>query len=577
MCTSRDLMEGLSRALTISPEDVCLIGPDGTRRTWRELADDVRAWQNWLGSDANAGRTFAVRLDLSFNSVALMVAAVTRPVRVAWLPLKLPAAREQEIVENLGEDTLLVDESSLAQALEGDMVTVAPEFVWDDHAKFIYFTSGSEGVPKAVQVGMSAIRNRIEWMWDDYAFRPSDRVVVQKPFSFVASYWEVLGTLLAGTTGILLTSAERSRPDRFFDRLAIDEATHLFATPPAILGLCEIAAGQDAHLTSLRMVCSSADNLTGDVARKLFTTAPSARLFNLYGATETSANTTIFEVPRHGAIPDQVPLGAPIRGTRIIVRDAHGDEVAFGQEGRICIQGVPVADGYLVNGRLTPGDDAFFTWADGVREMRTGDLGFVQEDVLTLTGRLDNAVNVSGYKIHLEEIESAARRLAGSADQCGAVYHNDTKEEYLALVIPDTWEPLVTVARLGEVLPPYMVPQRIIPTPSVPRVRTGKVDRRGCLTLVTETARATAEISPAHHEFYERVCALWAAALGEGLRESGDDFFSAGGDSLRAVRFITSIRKEFGVRVPLRGFYADPSISFVVDLLTPAEEDHVED
>ena len=195
MCTSRDLMEGLSRALTISPEDVCLIGPDGTRRTWRELADDVRAWQNWLGSDANAGRTFAVRLDLSFNSVALMVAAVTRPVRVAWLPLKLPAAREQEIVENLGEDTLLVDESSLAQALEGDMVTVAPEFVWDDHAKFIYFTSGSEGVPKAVQVGMSAIRNRIEWMWDDYAFRPSDRVVVQKPFSFVASYWEVLGNL----------------------------------------------------------------------------------------------------------------------------------------------------------------------------------------------------------------------------------------------------------------------------------------------------------------------------------------------------------------------------------------------
>ena len=521
--------------------------------------------------------TFAARLDLSFSSVALMVAAVTRPVRVAWLPLELPAAREQEVINSLGEDTLLVDKSSLPLALKASAVTVGPELTWDDNAKFVYFTSGSEGAPKAVQVGMHAIRNRIEWMWDDYAFRPSDRIVIQKPLSFVASYWEVLGTLLAGITGILLTSAERSRPDRFFDRLAAEKATHLFATPPAILGLCEIAADQNTHLPSLRMVCSSADNLAGDVVRKFFTTAPSARLLNLYGATETSANTTVFEIPRHGAIPDRVPVGVPIRGTRIIVRDAHGDEVASGQEGRVCVQGTPVADGYLANGRLTPGDDAFFTRPNGVREVRTGDLGFVQGGILTLTGRLDNAVNVSGYKIHLEEIEAAARRLADSGDQCGAVHHSNTEEEYLALVIPDTWVHSVTVARLRETLPSYMVPHRIVPTPNVPRVRTGKVDRRGCLTLVKEAARVANEAPTTQDQLHERVCALWDTALGDSPRESGDDFFTAGGDSLRAVRLVTSIRREFGVRMPLRGFYADPTISFIVGLITSVEEDYVED
>ncbi|GAE74860.1 non-ribosomal peptide synthetase [Cutibacterium acnes JCM 18918] len=75
---------------------------------------------------------------------------------------------------------------------------------------------------------MDAVRNRITWMWNAYPYESSDLVVVQKPLSFVASFWEVLGTLLAGVTGVLITNIERSRPDVMFDRLASSGATHLF-------------------------------------------------------------------------------------------------------------------------------------------------------------------------------------------------------------------------------------------------------------------------------------------------------------------------------------------------------------
>ncbi|MFF1828214.1 non-ribosomal peptide synthetase [Paenarthrobacter sp. NPDC058040] len=577
-----ELMNDVSKVNTTNLTETCLVTPDGNGYTWGQFGACVRAWRDWMGSDEVAKRVLVARLDLSLSSLSLMVAAVEEPVRIAWLPLGLPAARELEMIAELseaamlGQNVMLVDEA-LAERVAGspqkhgveyEDTRVGIDFTWNNDAKFIYFTSGSEGTPKAVQVGMRAIRNRIEWMWDQYPYEPLDRVVIQKPLSFVASYWEVLGSLLQGVTGILVSSAERSRPDRFFDAVADTAATHLFATPAALLGLAEIATDQGTTLTALKLVCSSADRLTGDVAQRFLEAAPRAQLLNLYGATETTANTTVFEVPRAKTLHDQLPLGRPIANTKIVIRDAQGHAEEAGQEGLICVQGAPVAEGYVVGGHVTDGG-VFFGSEGADREIRTGDLGYVESGLLYLTGRADNAVNISGYKIHLEEIENAARKLAGVSGQCGALYRNDSSGEYLALVIPLEWEPHVTSQKLSELLPPYMVPQRIVPVASVPTVRTGKVDRSACLALTLEGQSPAQEEKPsgAAGRLHASVEKLWCAALGQGSQLSTGDFFAAGGDSLRAVRLLASLRQEFGVRIPLRGFYSDPTLTYLVELL----------
>ncbi|WP_409449293.1 AMP-binding protein, partial [Acinetobacter baumannii] len=115
------------------------------------------------------------------------------------------------MIINLGSQTVLIDDSTAAEArFAGNWISDVRSLTWSDNSKFLYVTSGSEGVPKAVQVGMDAVRNRITWMWNAYPYESSDLVVVQKPLSFVASFWEVLGTLLAGVTGVLITNIERS-------------------------------------------------------------------------------------------------------------------------------------------------------------------------------------------------------------------------------------------------------------------------------------------------------------------------------------------------------------------------------
>ena len=576
MQPSHDLLERFRNIVIQKPGDVCLTGPAGEQCSWEQLVKNILAWRRWFNREQSEGVTFAARLDLSAKSVALVIAAVTLPVKIAWIPLNSPASRERDMIINLGSKTVLIDDSTAEEAIfAGNWISDVRSLTWSDKSKFLYFTSGSEGVPKAVQVGMDAVRNRITWMWNAYPYESSDLVVVQKPLSFVASFWEVLGTLLAGVTGVLITNIERSRPDVMFDRLASSGATHLFTTPPALASLCDIATEKGSTLPQLRLACSSADQLMASVVRQFFEIAPRARVVNLYGATETSANTTSFEVSRSGSIPDPIPLGEPICATKIVIRDMKGNEKLSGEEGQICVQGAPVADGYIVNGQLSLGDDAFFTLGSGQREIRTGDLGIIKDGVLSLVGRLDNAVNIAGHKIHLEEVERAAARVANSTKQCGAVYHQGSGG-VLALVIPREWESQVTTSRLAEFLPSYMIPLKIVTTQNVPRSRTGKIDRCECLKLVAQSELydhdRISQGQMQRNSVHDQVQNIWDMVLGKKSHGEDRDFFSAGGNSLRAVQLLTAIGKQFGVRVPLRNFYSNPTISCLVSLLMPVEE-----
>lgn len=175
----------------------------------------------------------------------------------------------------------------------------------------------------------------------------------------------------------------------------------------------------------------------------------------------------------------------------------------------------------------------------------------------------------------MEEIERAAARVANSTKQCAAVYYRGSGG-FLVLLIPCEWESQVTISRLAEVLPSYMVPFRIVTTENVPILRTGKIDRCECLKLVTHSElhdhdRIT-QGQMQRNSVQDQVKSIWDMVLGEESHGEDRDFFSSGGNSLRAVQLLTAICKKFGVRVPLRSFYSNPTISCLVSLLMPVEE-----
>lgn len=581
-----ELMETPSvplRTNPVRPDAVCVIAPNGASQTYGEFFANVEIWRQWIERTLTRDQVLAAQLDLSPISMALMVASLTVHTRIAWMPLGEAGPREQRMIEELGDSVYFLDDASAARILdeaEPPRITeicldaFSPE-QWATTTKFIYFTSGSEGRPKAVQVGIGAIANRLRWMWTEFPFADTDRVIVQKPLSFVASYWEILGSLLGGVVAVLISREERGRPDLFFDVVSSSDVTHLFATPVALSGLVEAAEEHGSALSELKLVCSSADRFPMSLCRDLAATAPNARILNLYGATETTANTTAYEVSSTDLTSALVSLGSPIAHTRIVIRDSSGALCDDGVEGAVAVQGLPLADGYLIRGVLSDGDA--FSGSGDFREFRSGDLGYMQDGKLFLTGRADNAVNISGFKVHLEEIESAAMQLSGLTGQCAAVYIEDSGASVLALVVPEAWRGRVSSAALARFLPPHMVPRLLVPVETLPTVRTGKVDRAVCVALAKGAMRdgkqSSEDIERGPDERATTLARLWESSLGQDSTAVGDNYFQEGGDSLRAVGLLAAVRRQFGVRVPLRGFYADPSMTFVLSTIRDSDPD----
>ena len=112
MQPSHDLLEGFRNIVIQKPGDVCLTGPAGEQCSWEQLVKNILAWRRWFNREQSEGVTFAARLDLSAKSVALVIAAVTLPVKIAWIPLNIPASRERDMIINLGPKTVLIDDST---------------------------------------------------------------------------------------------------------------------------------------------------------------------------------------------------------------------------------------------------------------------------------------------------------------------------------------------------------------------------------------------------------------------------------------------------------------------------------
>ncbi|MFE7183931.1 amino acid adenylation domain-containing protein [Streptomyces erythrochromogenes] len=106
-------------------------------------------------------------------------------------------------------------------------------------------------------------------------------------------------------------------------------------------------------------------------------------------------------------------------------------------------------------------------------------------------------------------------------------------------------------------LPDYMVPAVLVPLSELPLNPAGKLDRRA---LPTEHTTSTSGGEPRNsHE--EKLCSFFSELLGVERVGINDDFFALGGHSFLATRLSASIRKEFGLDMPLRTIIQFPTVA----------------
>jgi acyl-coenzyme A synthetase/AMP-(fatty) acid ligase len=260
-------------------------------------------------------------------------------------------------------------------------------------------------------------------------------------------------------------------------------------------------------------VLTGGEKLSSEHVRRFLSQHPDIALRNGYGPAENCMLTTTRLIrPEDCDVPNGIPVGTPVPGTKVFVIDAGGQPCPAGQPGEICIAGTGLAVGYLARPELTEEKFSVLDIAGERHRMyHSGDVGVLDHDgVLHFLGRQDQQIKMSGYRIELAEIERAARGLAGVRD-CVVlpVTAPDGSVNRLALFyLADPYgreqagpasDPLDVRASLKRLLPAYLIPATVHATPRFPVTANGKLDRSELLRLARRPAPGTDRASGVGH------------------------------------------------------------------------------
>ncbi|MFG2825799.1 amino acid adenylation domain-containing protein, partial [Kitasatospora sp. NPDC048365] len=507
---------------------------------------------------------------------AATLTAITAVLKAgaAYLPLdpKLPAERLGFLIADAsvralvtvaehaataaeaGVPALLLDDPSWEQESDRDLAPLSA----DDSLAYTIYTSGSTGRPKGVLVHRLGMGNHLVAKIEDLELTARDTVAQNASLSFDISVWQMFAALAVGGRVRVVGPDAALDPAELFARVVADEVTVLEVVPSLLRSALDSwdAGAPAPDLGLLRRVMVTGEALPAELCERWLDRFPGIPLVNAYGPTECSDDITHAELSRAEQVADgRVPIGGPVRNTRLYVLDAHGDPVPLGVPGELYAGGVGVARGYLGRPGLTAErfvPDPFA--ADGSRLYRTGDLvrwradGQLAHPQLDFLGRIDDQVKVRGYRIELGEIESALAEHP-AVRQAVVVVREDTPgtQQLVGYTVPaeGAEEPAPGELRewLGRTLPAYMVPAAFVALEAVPLTPNGKIDKRGLPKPGAEAFTRGTSVAP-RTPFEEQVAAVWQEVLDTDAVGVEDSFFDLGGDSIRAVSLVGRLRAQ---------------------------------
>jgi len=339
----------------------------------------------------------------------------------------------------------------------------------------IVFTSGSEGVPKGVELTHGNILANIRQMLAVTDLTDRDRLFNCLPLFH--SFGLSVGTLLPLVRGIYLFLYPSPLHYRMVPSVLYDRDCTVFLSTNTFLN----GYGRKAHpydFRSLRYLFSAAEKLQ-EATALAWSQKFGVRILEGYGATEcapcVSVNTPV--EPRYGSVGRLLP------GMEYKLEPVEG--VTEGQ--RLLLRGPNVMKGYL-NADANTKFLALGGWYD------TGDIVSVDADgYLHILGRLKRFAKVSGEMVSLTAVEDA---LAGAFPQYGlrcqvAVVTRPDADKGEALIAV-TNEPKLTLDEIRNAikvkgLTNLSTPREIKVVPEIPKLGTGKVNHRELQTLLATT------------------------------------------------------------------------------------------
>ncbi|ASK30494.1 peptide synthetase [Chryseobacterium sp. T16E-39] len=433
-----------------------------------------------------------------------------------------------------------------------------------DQWAYVLFTSGSTGNPKGIPISHRNICHLIRSEEDFIGIKDTD--IVYQGFSVSFDMWceEVWISLFSGATIWIADALTVKAIDELSDVLTKNKITVLHAVP-SILAIID-------EVPSIRIINTGGEACTRQVQEKW--AQPYRAFINSYGPTETTVSSNMAKLTDK----DELTIGHPLPNYHIAIVDEHLNIVSRGERGEMIISGPGVSNGYFNLPELTK--EKFitnpFSELPGDMIYKTGDAVVIREDgFIDFQGRIDDQIKLRGYRIELGEIETRLNQLPGVSSAAVAVKEDANGQGQLVgytMMSDDvSFDENTMRKELAKFLAPYMVPISIIKMKEMPRMPSGKIDRKKLPlpdSFTSHQENENIEINPEATVEEKLLQTLQWVFPGKEIHLNQDFFTDLGGHSLLAATLISHLRQKAGIPyASLKDIYENRPLSAYADCL----------
>lgn len=501
----------------------------------------------------------------------------------------------EEIVKEMMERNVIVSEISLQH--EKELPSEAESF----GTALIQFSSGSTGDPKGVVLTHENLVTNINSMTEGAKVTPDDSSISWLPLT------HDMGLIGFHLVPLAIGVNQYQMPTKLFIRNPVlwmkkvsENRISILSSPnfgyKHFLAFFNKQLSEDIDLSCVRLIFNGAEPISSRLCSEFLDTLEKYKLkrnsmFPVYGLAEACLAVSFPPVDEEikNVILDRnflsvgqkvkdidscsdegatfVDVGQAVDGTEIKITDLDNNMLPDETIGYIQIKGKNVTKCYYKNVEATQKAISKSRW------LNTGDLGFVRNDRLVITGRAKDVIFSNGQNYYSHDIERVAQGVEGfqlNEVVAAGCFNEKIQEDELILFILAKKRNYCKLSANVQKLKQHISfkiginVHRIVPVSKIPKTTSGKIQRYKLkeeylkgkydlqimeLTQITSSQLENEIIEGMQSEIEKKLLEICKEVLKTKKIDLQNNFFELGGDSLKASILVTQINQSFGIDI----------------------------